>query len=79
MAQIGGFFSFLKIVFGGIVSLFSEKLFVIEVINKLKQLRNRKQNYRQANIKYKVDSSSKIKPINGLEEIKEDGNDFIII
>ena len=36
MAQIGGFYSFLKLVFKIFFGLVSEKMFIIELLNKLR-------------------------------------------
>ena len=37
MAQIGGFFSFLKLVFGVISSLFNDRIIIIEIMNSLRK------------------------------------------
>ena len=55
MAQIGGFYSFLKLVFKAVLWLFTEKVFLIELLNKLRK------NLKQIKEKYKVKSSKHTK------------------
>ena len=61
MAQIGGFYSFLKLVFKAVLWLFTEKLFLIELLNKLRKNLNKiKEKYKVKRSKIK-DQRSKIK------------------
>ena len=55
MAQIGGFYSFLKLVFKTVLWLFTEKVFLIELLNKLRR------NMKQIKEKYKVKNSKRTK------------------
>lgn len=73
MAQVGGLYSFLRLVFGWAVSLFADNLLAFEVINKLKSSARRNKTKRV--FAYKVNSGyePKIQPIN-LEDSKDEGN-----
>lgn len=48
MAQVGGFYSFLKLVFGSLYSLFLDKLMSTEFINKLKIKRSKNEDHRRS-------------------------------
>lgn len=71
MAQIGGLYSFLRLVVGGLVSLFSDNLLVMEVINKLKDIKIRVDDRRASLYKSNSLQRAKIKPMN-LEEAKDE-------
>lgn len=64
MAQVGGFYSFLKLIFGGIYSLFLDRLMITEFINKLKIKRSKNEDHRKSMYVSKGNfNNSKIKPL----------------
>ena len=71
MAQVGGFYSFLKLVFGSIYSLFLDKLMTTEFINKLKIKRNKNEDHRKSMYVSKGNfKNSKIEPLSHKENQK---------
>ena len=60
-------------VFGGFVGVFSEKLFAIELINRLKEFRSKRDTKGLTAGKYRLEGNSKVQPVNAAEELKDEG------
>mmetsp|Transcript_25768 Transcript_25768/g.29671 ORF Transcript_25768/g.29671 Transcript_25768/m.29671 type:complete len:191 (+) Transcript_25768:756-1328(+) len=71
MAQLGGLYSFLKLVFGSVLGVLYEKLMKMEIINALNSKKDKKRVSRMNNYKTIDLQTSKIKPIGLIEESKQ--------
>ena len=73
LAQIGGFYTFLQLIFGTISKFINENLMKMEFINQLKLKISNSKVIKPEN------TSSKVKPLNVIEEYKGSGKHFNIL
>ena len=70
MAQIGGFYSFLRLFFGSIISLFSDRMMTMEIMNLLRAGKKKRMlidSLKRSN-KRKVIPSNTLKPVHSILE-----------